>query len=211
MYHSSTQRQLPWQRSRAYRTPSQWSADSDAPRARWLACAAGAAAAVGSVGSGCCMVPRPPRRTYSCPRLERAACRAPRELVPRPPLAELQLFDAAAKGCFISAELSRVGGSSSSKASQNGRCPGRVPCCVGCVLAAVVLRSSRRSGRCEPELVWDRRRRKRKRRRVASTTRPGVLGVPHDPLAPRRGPLGSSPDRESAIGWVGNLETLQLH
>jgi hypothetical protein len=28
----------------------------------------------------------------------------------------------------------------------------------------------------------------------------GVLGVPQDPLAPRRGPLGSSPDRKSAIG-----------
>ena len=29
----------------------------------------------------------------------------------------------------------------------------------------------------------------------------GVPGVPQqDPLAPRRGPLGSSPDRESAIG-----------
>jgi hypothetical protein len=28
----------------------------------------------------------------------------------------------------------------------------------------------------------------------------GVPGVPHDPFAPRRGPLGSSPDRESSIG-----------
>jgi hypothetical protein len=28
----------------------------------------------------------------------------------------------------------------------------------------------------------------------------GVPGVPQDPSAPRRGPLGSSPDRESAIG-----------
>jgi hypothetical protein len=28
----------------------------------------------------------------------------------------------------------------------------------------------------------------------------GVPVVPQDPLAPRRGPLGSSPDRESAIG-----------
>jgi hypothetical protein len=28
----------------------------------------------------------------------------------------------------------------------------------------------------------------------------GVPGVPPDPFAPRRGPLGSSPDRESATG-----------
>ena len=28
----------------------------------------------------------------------------------------------------------------------------------------------------------------------------GVTGVPQDPLVPRRGPLGSSPDRESAKG-----------
>jgi hypothetical protein len=28
----------------------------------------------------------------------------------------------------------------------------------------------------------------------------GVPGVPQDPLAPRRGPLGPSPDRESSIG-----------
>ena len=33
----------------------------------------------------------------------------------------------------------------------------------------------------------------------------GVLGVSHDPFAPRRGPLGSSPYREAAIG---NAHTL---
>ena len=27
----------------------------------------------------------------------------------------------------------------------------------------------------------------------------GVLGIPQDPLAPRRGTLGSSPDRERAV------------
>ena len=33
----------------------------------------------------------------------------------------------------------------------------------------------------------------------------GVPGVPRDPFAPRRGPLGSSPDRESAIGNAHGL------
>ena len=41
----------------------------------------------------------------------------------------------------------------------------------------------------------------------------GVLGVPQDPFAPRRGPLGSSPDRDSAIGNALALvpEDLWLH
>ena len=34
----------------------------------------------------------------------------------------------------------------------------------------------------------------------------GVSGVPQDPLAPHRGPLGSSPDRDSAIGNATTLE-----
>ena len=33
----------------------------------------------------------------------------------------------------------------------------------------------------------------------------GVPGVPQDPLAPRRRPLGSSPDRNSAVGNVPAL------
>jgi hypothetical protein len=33
----------------------------------------------------------------------------------------------------------------------------------------------------------------------------GVLGVPQDTFAPRRGPLGSSPDREDAIGDAHTL------
>jgi hypothetical protein len=33
----------------------------------------------------------------------------------------------------------------------------------------------------------------------------GVPGVPQDPLAPPCGPLGSSPDRESAIGRAPSL------
>ena len=39
---------------------------------------------------------------------------------------------------------------------------------------------------------------------------PGLLtqGVPQDPLVPRRGPLGSSLDRESAKGQVGNAPAL---
>jgi hypothetical protein len=36
----------------------------------------------------------------------------------------------------------------------------------------------------------------------------GVPGVPQDPVAPRGGPLGSSPDRERAIGWIGNAPAL---
>ena len=33
----------------------------------------------------------------------------------------------------------------------------------------------------------------------------GVPGVPQDPLAPHRGPLGPSPDRDSAIGNASAL------
>ena len=36
----------------------------------------------------------------------------------------------------------------------------------------------------------------------------GPAGVPQDPFAPCRGPLGSSPDRERAIGWIGNAPVL---
>ena len=39
---------------------------------------------------------------------------------------------------------------------------------------------------------------------------PGVLGVPPDPFAPRQGPLGSSPDRDSAIGNARTLEPAPL-
>jgi hypothetical protein len=38
----------------------------------------------------------------------------------------------------------------------------------------------------------------------------GVPGVPQDPFAPRRGPLGSSPDRESAIGNTSALVAVPL-
>ena len=36
----------------------------------------------------------------------------------------------------------------------------------------------------------------------------GVPGVLWDPLAPRRRPLGPSPDRESVIGWIGSARAL---
>jgi hypothetical protein len=46
--------------------------------------------------------------------------------------------------------------------------------------------------------------------RAANSRVMGVSPVLWDPLAPRRGPLASSPDRKSAIGWVGNASRL-LH
>ena len=37
---------------------------------------------------------------------------------------------------------------------------------------------------------------------VCRAANAGIPGVPHDPFAPRRGPLGPSPDMERAIETV---------
>ena len=53
------------------------------------------------------------------------------------------------------------------------------------------------------ELTPDELRELNKAKARARDANPRILGVPQDPLAPRQGPLGSSPDRKSAIGKRG--------